>query len=271
MRKKKTMLWVLVGLALTIGLAYGAGLVRVSFSNVTSPTGLTRLFNAIDTELDATRTLTTELRTDHATQVTLNTELIADHATNIAAIAANKTLTNDIRSVLLGDYIMSDPMLTRSILASDNVQCYTTTYAINGAVYTLAQSQAVALTPTTAVTQAKYQAYAFDVGTNGTIDVGSTATAAGYDSAVLALAALSAVAADHVRLGTLTVTKSDGAFTPATTDLNAANVTATFADSNGFLSTIGAAVAVSPAATLSAGGPASLTADAVTEQVQGGK
>ncbi|MBI9081495.1 MAG: hypothetical protein JEY79_17355 [Pseudodesulfovibrio sp.] len=243
------MLWVLAGLALTIGLAYGAGLVRVSFSNVTSPTGLTRLFNAIDTELDATRTLTTELRTDHAT--------------NIAAIAANKTLVNDIRSVLLGDYIMSDPMLSRSFLASDNVQCYTTTYAVNGAAYTLAQSQAIALTPTTNVTQAKYQAYAFDVGANGTVDVGSTATAAGYDSAVLALAALSAVAADHVRLGTLTVIKSDGAFTPATTNLNAANVTATFADSNGFLSAIGAAVAVSPAA--------SVTAAAVTEQVQGGK
>jgi hypothetical protein len=81
------------------------------------------------------------------------------------------------------------------------------------------------------IPQGKYGAVALDIGADGTIDaVEATDNATGYDSSALALAGLPAVAASHIRIGTVTATKSDGDFTFATTALNAANTTVAYAD-----------------------------------------
>lgn len=83
------------------------------------------------------------------------------------------------------------------------------------------------------VPQNMYAAYAFDVGEDLTVDcVACTAHTTGYASAALALAALPAVAADHVRLGTLVLVSSDaGGFIAGTTAISAVAVTEVFADS----------------------------------------
>jgi hypothetical protein len=81
------------------------------------------------------------------------------------------------------------------------------------------------------VPEDKYGAWALEIGTNGTIDIiEATDNATGYDSSALAIAGLPAVQASHVRIGTVTAMKSDGAFDPGTTDLDAANTTIAYAD-----------------------------------------
>ena len=53
-------------------------------------------------------------------------------------------------------------------------------------------------------------------------------------------------------MGTVTATKSDGAFTFGTTDLNAANTTVVYTDGICVFAAIGAAVSTSAPATLTA-------------------
>ena len=75
-----------------------------------------------------------------------------------------------------------------------------------------------------------YGAIALDIGTDGVIDVTeATANATGYATSALALAGLPTVATDHLRIGTVTAMKSDGAFTFGTTSLSAATVTEAYA------------------------------------------
>ncbi len=81
------------------------------------------------------------------------------------------------------------------------------------------------------IPQGTYGAVALDIGINGTEDAIEAAdNATGYASAALAVAGLPAVAAGHTRMGWVTATKSDGAFTFGTTEFDAANVTAVFTD-----------------------------------------
>lgn len=76
----------------------------------------------------------------------------------------------------------------------------------------------------------KYGAVAFDIGANGTIDAieATGQAAAQFTTAAAAVAALPACASDHVRIGHVTATKSDDAFTFGTTALNAANTTVVY-------------------------------------------
>ena len=219
---------ILIGI-LSVFMVYGiakADKVRINFSQVSRPAGLEQLANAIDTELDANRT-----------------------ATNL-----NSTLADDIRDTLKGDYLLSYPWIGRDLSAPATVYNYTQDIVINGVMYQV-PAQATVLALITAVTQNKVQAYALDVGSNLTIDVTTTAAAAGYDSAALAIAAITALAADHVRLGYFTVTKSDGDFTPASTNLNATNVTTGYTKTSAYISGMSSAA----------------SGTAVTEQVQRGK
>lgn len=76
----------------------------------------------------------------------------------------------------------------------------------------------------------KYGAIALDIDENGTITVAeATANATGYATAALALAGLPAVDSGKLRIGTVTVMKSDGAFTFGTTALSDAAVTEAYA------------------------------------------
>jgi hypothetical protein len=58
----------------------------------------------------------------------------------------------------------------------------------------------------------------------------ATGNATGYDTAAQAADALAVADDDSCYMGFVTVTKSDGIFTPATTELSAANVTDTYTD-----------------------------------------
>jgi hypothetical protein len=77
----------------------------------------------------------------------------------------------------------------------------------------------------------KYGAVALDIGVDNTVDVIEAPNngAGTYTTAALALAGLPAAEAGHVRMGTVTATKSDGAFTFGTTALNAVNSTVVYA------------------------------------------
>lgn len=162
----------------------------------------------------------------------------------VAQSAANKALVNDIRAKLQGDYLVSKPGLaigsTTTAVASAAFD-----FTINGVQYTKAAVAAGTAPGNDVVPQSKYGAVAFDIGVNGTIDaVEATANATGYTTAALAVAGLPAVGSDHARIGYVTATKSDGAFTFGTTALNAANTTVAYTDGQTHFEAIGAAVAV---------------------------
>jgi hypothetical protein len=132
----------------------------------------------------------------------------ANLRTQFAALRA------DLIKALSGDYLVESAALA---IGS------TTTAVANGAF-------TFVITPgNDVIPQGTYGAVALDIGADGTIDVieaGDNAT--GYASAALAIAGIAAAAADHVRMGTVTATKSDGAFTFGTTALDAANTTVAY-------------------------------------------
>ena len=169
---------------------------------------------------------------------TTDTEVAANKAT----LDASKTLANDIRAKLKGDYMVSKPGLaigtTKTAVSSAAFD-----YTLSGVQYSKAAVAAGTAPGNDVVPQSKYGAVAFDICALGTIDAVEAAdNATGYASAELAIAGLPAVAADHARMGYVTVTKSDGDFTFGTTDLDAANVTAEYTDGETHFEAIGAAV-----------------------------
>lgn len=100
-------------------------------------------------------------------------------------------------------------------------------YSINGVTYGKATAETALGNDVIPV--GTYGAVALDIGTDGVIDlIEATNNAVGYASAALAAAGLPAVAANHVRVGYVTASKSDGAFTFGTTALNAANTTVAY-------------------------------------------
>jgi len=104
-------------------------------------------------------------------------------------------------------------------------------YNIAGKVYYLAAVAAGTAITGSNVPSGQYGGWRFEIGADGTIDVIESAdNATGYASAALALAAIPALSADHVSMGTLTASKSDGAFVPGTTDLDDANTTEDYVD-----------------------------------------
>ncbi len=91
-------------------------------------------------------------------------------------------------------------------------------------------SSEVALTGS-AVPEDKYGAWSLKIDEDGDITVAEADdNVTGYATPRLALEALDSSDSDSAYMGYVTVIKSDGAFTPASTALDAANVTATFTD-----------------------------------------
>lgn len=162
--------------------------------------------------------------------------------TEKADLAASIVLVNDIRAKLKGDYNVSKPGLAIGSTPA-NVANVAFDFTINGVRYSKAAVAAGTAPGNDVIPQSTYGAVALDIGINGTIDVIEAAdNATGYASAALAIAGIPAQAADHARMGTVTATKSDGAFTFGTTALNAANSTVAYTDSDTHLEAIGAAV-----------------------------
>jgi hypothetical protein len=177
-------------------------------------------------------------------------ELQADHATFKTVTDDLKTLLNSVRNTLAGDAVLGDAALAQGSTPA-NVANSAFYYLINGVLYLKAAVAAGTAPGNDVVPQNKYGAVALDIGADGTIDaVEATDNATGYNSAVLAAAALPAVASDHVRMGYVTAMKSDGNFTFGTTDLAAANTTVAYTDTGSALASVGAAVSSSSPASL---------------------
>lgn len=127
------------------------------------------------------------------------------------------------------DFVLNAPTLA---IGSDTSAVATAAFAfvIDGAAYAKTAVTTGTEPGNDVIAATKYGAVAFDIGANGTIDVieATNQAAAQFTSAALAVAALAACASDHVRLGYITATKSDGAFTFGTTALNAANSTVAY-------------------------------------------
>ena len=127
------------------------------------------------------------------------------------------------------------PLITDAELAIGSTTTAISTvafsYLVNKKIYTKTAVAAGTAPGDDVIPTAEYGAVALDIGTDGTIDVKEAyKNALGYTTAALATTDLPPVAGSHVRLGTVSVTKSDGAFTFGTTALNAANVTTVYTD-----------------------------------------
>lgn len=156
-----------------------------------------------------------------------------------------KSLLNEVRNLFAGDYLV-----TKTTLAIGSTTTAVSNaafdYVVNGTRYSKAAVAAGTAPGNDVIPQSKFGAVAFDIGTDGTIDaIEASDNATGYASAALAAAGLPAVAADHVRMGYVTATKSDGAFTFGTTDLNAANTTVAYTDATAGPAGLSAAITTS--------------------------
>lgn len=176
------------------------------------------------------------------TRIKSLSDLSVDGPTLDATIAANTVLVNDIRAKLKGNYMITKPGLAIGSTATA-VSNAAFSFIIGGVQYSKAAVAAGTAPGNDVVPQSTFGAVAFDIEDDGTITaVEAAANATGYASAALAIAGVPAVAADKARMGYVTATKSDGAFTFGTTDLDAANVTAAYTDGDTAFEAIGAAV-----------------------------
>jgi hypothetical protein len=132
-------------------------------------------------------------------------------------------------------------------------------FLVNGSLYEKAAVAAGTALSGDNLPKDKYGAWTVDIGADGTIDIGeATGNATGYDTEAAAIAAIPAIAADHVRLGYLSVYSDSGGVIPGTSVLNTTGLVDKYYD--------GSPVFISLSAP-----PATLTAPAVTQQVQAGK
>lgn len=205
---------------------------RIDFETIKDPIQLIKLLNAIDSEIDSIRSLINELRPDHGS-------------------------VKSALNVFGGDGLITCPGLGIGTTPA-NVANQAFTYIINGQLYFKAAVAAGTAPGNDEIAATKYGAVAFDIGADGTIDAieATNQAAAQFASAALAVAALPAVAADHVRMGYVTVVKADGAFTFGATSLDDAPTTEVYTNAAGIFSAVNALV------------PATLSAAAVTEQVK---
>lgn len=166
---------------------------------------------------------------------------IPDISTAQATLDLVKALSNALRAHIVGDYLDGAAGLAEGSTAQ-NVAYDAVDYHINGEEYQLAANAVGVALAGDDIPQAKYGAFALDIDADGTPDlIAAGDNATGYDSAAEALAGLAAPAADHVRLGTVSLVKSDGAFDPGTTGLDDAATTVVYTDGT-IGSTIPAAV-----------------------------
>ena len=104
-------------------------------------------------------------------------------------------------------------------------------YMIAGTIYAKAADGAGTEPGNDVIPNGKFGACAFDIGINGTIDaVEAALNSTGYDSALLAIGGIPAVASAHVRMGTVTAKDTGEAFTFAGVALDHAGSTVAYTD-----------------------------------------
>lgn len=127
------------------------------------------------------------------------------------------------------EQFITEPTLVIGSSDSKKVKHSDFSYEIQNKSYSKSSSE-VDLTGD-AIPQGLYGAWLLKIDVDGDITVtAATANGTGYATPRIALDALGVSDSDSAYMGYVTVTKSDGAFTPATTALGASNVTATFTD-----------------------------------------
>ncbi len=127
------------------------------------------------------------------------------------------------------EQFITDPTLVIGSSDSKKVKHSDFDYLINDFAYSKASSE-VDLTGD-AIPEDKFGAWSLRIDEDGDITVTAAAdNATGYLTPRLALEALTSSDSDSAYMGYVTVIKSDGTFTPATTALDADNVTVTFTD-----------------------------------------
>lgn len=127
------------------------------------------------------------------------------------------------------EQFITDPTLIIGSSDAAKVKHSAFDYLINDFAYSKASSE-VDLTGS-AIPEDEYGAWSLKIDEDGDITVAAAEdNATGYDTPRLALEGLGSSDSESAYMGYVTVTKSDGAFTPATTALSASNVTATFTD-----------------------------------------
>lgn len=139
------------------------------------------------------------------------------------------TTNNTLYGKYEDEQYITEPGLVIGSSDSKKVENVAFDYSIDNFSYSVASKESD-LTGS-AVPQGKYGAWSLKVDENGDITVAeATQNSVGYLTPRLALEALGSSDSDSAYMGYVTAIKSDGAFTPATTALDAANVTATFTD-----------------------------------------
>ena len=127
------------------------------------------------------------------------------------------------------EQFITDPTLAIGTSDTKKVKHSDFDYEIQSKSYSKSSSE-VALTGS-AVPSGLYGAWSLKIATDGTITVAAASgNGTGYATPRIALDALDTSDASSAYMGYVTVTKSDGAFTPDTTALDASNVTDTFTD-----------------------------------------
>jgi hypothetical protein len=104
-------------------------------------------------------------------------------------------------------------------------------YMIAGTIYSKI-ADAVGIAPgNDVIPDGKFGACALDIGIDGTIHaIEAAANSTGYDSALLAIAGIPAVASAHVRMGTVTAKDTGQTFTFGTTALDHGGATVAYTD-----------------------------------------
>ena len=139
------------------------------------------------------------------------------------------TLHSTLSHKFEDEQFITDPTLVIGSSDSSKVKHSDFDYNINDFAYSKLSSE-VDLTGD-AIPQGKFGAWSLKIDTDGDITVAAADdNVTGYDTPRKALEALVSSDSSSAYMGYVTVTKSDGAFTPATTSLSATNVTATFTD-----------------------------------------
>jgi len=160
---------------------------------------------------------------------------ITSARTTISSAIAAPTANYDIYIVdgvdATSDFVLASPALA---IGSTTTNVYTGAFnfVINGVSYAKTAVAAGTAPGNDVIVATKYGAVAFDLGINDTIDAieATDQAAQQFTSAALAIAAVPACASDHVRLGYVTASKSDGTFTfgAGGTALNAVNTTVAY-------------------------------------------
>lgn len=145
-------------------------------------------------------------------------------------VSDTKTLANAIKASFTAG-LLSAPTLAIGNGGKTAVANGLFYYMIAGTIYAKALDAVGTAPGNDVIPDGLFGACAFDIGIDGTIHaIEAAANATGYSTALLAIAGIPAVAASHVRMGTVTAKDTGEAFTFGTVALDHAGSTVAYTD-----------------------------------------